>query len=123
MDKYIPLWELPPDWRGNCFADKEADQGYIDGSEVTHVDLARCSPYLAWYTPSSVEDSEPVLVNFSTWARQAVRHHLSEQYLSTHPLMEDIDWEATADLRVVSDTYTERLKLMKLMWHLYAYGH
>jgi hypothetical protein len=26
-------------------------------------------------------------------------------------------------LRVVSNTYTERLKLIKLMWHLYAYGH
>jgi hypothetical protein len=122
MDDYFPLHELKPEWRGNCLADVEADKGYSEGSEVTHRQLARYCPLMIWYSPSD-EEPEPVLVNFAPWARKMVRHHLSHQYLSTHPLMDDVDWKATTDYRKVSSTYYDRLKLMKLMWHLYAFGH
>ena len=45
------------------------------------------------------------------------------QHLQHHHLMGDIDWEITGNIRKVTAAYYERLKLMKLIWRLYAFGH
>ena len=115
------LDKLSAEWRGNFLADEETEEAYKDGSEVSHRSLAEMSRAVVWHENDGV--SSPVLVPYVRWARETVQHAHMVQYVAKHPLAEQgVDWASSVALRKAKEGIAEKIRIMKIMWNLYAYG-
>ena len=116
------LQQLSAKWRGNFHADEVTEESYSNGSHITHKHLAAVTRATVWY--SSEGEETPVLVPYAKWARETAQHKHMVQYISTHPLAEEgVDWGSSVSLRKAKAGIAERIRIMKMMWNLYAYGN
>ena len=115
------LEQLNSHWRGNFLADEETEVAHEHGSDLSHRTLAALSRAVVWYDNGDVPS--PVLVPYVRWARETVQHSHMVQYVAKHPLADQgVDWESSIALRKAKEGIAERIRVMKIMWNLYAYG-